>query len=169
MDFTGCKRNSLRKFLCLLLASVILLTTLCLTASGEAGDPPALVSEEYLQRQLNALRKELLEAIGSAAGAPVTDTPQKSDYRDVTLPRGSVITLGEDAEVIFRGGYAVVLTASEEVSAGVKDLATGEEVFSGEPLQFAHIYYKSAPHSRVSLLVTGEKAAFTLKGTYDIT
>lgn len=172
MGFFSFKRNSFRKPLCLLLTLVILLTALCLPVSGETSDPPALVSQEYLQKQLDALRKELLDAIGNSAGnasgAPSMAEPQESAYRDVTLPRGSVITLGDDAEVIFRGGYAVVLTVSDQVGTGITDLATGEEAFSGAFLQFAHIYYKSAPGSRVSLLVTGEKAAFTLKGTYEL-
>ena len=137
-----------------------------------SSDTPALVSQEYLQKQLEALRKELLEviakAVGNASDLPALDGPQESAYRDVTLPRGSVVTLGDDAEVIFRGGYAVVLTVSEDAGAGLADLVTGEESFSGTLLQFAHIYYKSAPGGRVSLLVTGDKAAFTLKGTYDI-
>ena len=169
MGFFG--RRLPRRCLCLALTAILLFTTLCLSVSGETGEPPALVSEEYLQKQLDALRKELLEAInaGTASDIPVTEQPQESAYRDVTLPRGSVIVLGDDAEVIFRGGYAVALTVSDAAGAGLTDLATGEEGFSGMDLQFAHIYYKSAPGSRVSLLVTGEKAAFTLKGTYEIT
>lgn len=172
MGFFGFKRRAARRPVCVLLTLCLLLTVFCLPVSGAESDPPALVSQEYLQKQLDALRKELLEAIGNAAGnasgAPVTEEPQENAYRDLTLPRGSVITLEEDAEVIFRGGYAVVLTVSDQADAGLADLATGEELFSGGYLEFAHIYYKSAPDSRVSLLVTGEKAAFTLKGTYDL-
>ena len=161
-----CERSCRR--ICFLLTLALLLAVFCLPVSGAESDPPALVSQEYLQKQLEALRKELLEAIANVSGTPVENLTQESDYLDVTLPRGSVITLGEDAEVIFRGGNAVVLTVTGEAGAGLADLATGEEVFSGTLLQFAHIYYKSAPKGRVSLLVTGEKAAFTLKGTYDI-
>lgn len=163
------KKNSLRKRVCILLTLCLLLTVLCLSVSAEGSTPPALVSEEYLQKQLEELRQELLKAIADASGTPSGDgTAQESAYRDVTLPRGSVITLGDDAEVIFRGGNAVVLTVSDEVGAGITDLATGEESFSGTFLQFAHIYYRSTPENSVCLLVTGEKAAFTLKGTYDI-
>lgn len=172
MRFFSFKRRAARRPVCVLLTLCLLLTVFCLPVSGAESDPPALVSEEYLQKQLDALRKELLEAIGHASGdvsgLPDAEEPQEGAYRDVTLPKGSVITLGEDAEVIFRGGYAVALTVSDQTDAGLTDLATGEETFSGDFLKFAHIYYKSAPDSRVSLLVTGEKAAFTLKGTYDI-
>lgn len=171
MRFFGFKKDSARRPVCMLLTLCLLFAAFCLPVAGAEADPPALVSEEYLQKQLDALRKELLEAIGNAgsiAGSPTVEQPQESAYRDVTLPRGSVITLGEDAEVIFRGGYAVALTVSDQADAGLTDLASGEELFSGAGLQFAHIYYKSAPDSRVSLLVTGEKAAFTLKGTYEI-
>lgn len=152
----------------MLLTLCLLLTVFCLPVSGAEADPPALVSQEYLQKQLDALRKELLEAIGNGSGLPVVGDTQESAYRDVTLSRGSVITLGENAEVIFRGGNAVVLTVSDQAGAGLTDLASEEEIFSGALLAFAHIYYKSAPNGRVSLLVTGEKAAFTLKGTYEI-
>ena len=168
------KGNSVCKRVCVLLAICMLLTALCLPASGvtalgEESTPPAFVSDEYLQAQLEALRRELLEAIASASGTSVPEPDaQNSVYRDVTLSRGSVIVLREDAEVIFRGGNAVVLTVSERSGEGVTDLATGEECFSGTSLQFAHIYYKSAEGGRACLLVTGDKAAFTLKGTYDI-
>lgn len=180
------KGDPTRKRVCLLLALILLLAVFCLpqvsrTVSRAESDTPApvsdtpapvsdtpvLVSQEYLQKQLEALRQELLEALAAGSGAPAGNgAPKESVYRDVTLPRGSVIALGEDAEAIFRGGNAVVLTVSEGEGEGVTDLATGEELFSGALLQFAHIYYKSAPEGRAYLLVTGEKAAFTLKGTY---
>lgn len=165
------KGTSARKHVCVLLTLVILLTVFCLPVSGAETSMPddAIVTYGYLQAQLEALRQELQEAIANASGASAGESnPQEGAYRDVTLPRGSVITLGEDAEVIFRGGDAVVLTVSDGAGSGVTDLATGEEFFSGARLQFAHIYYQSTPNSRVCLLVTGEKAAFTLKGTYAI-
>lgn len=168
-----CKRTSGKKRVCFLLTLCLLLTVFCLPVSGEESAPPALVSQEYLQKQLEALRQELLEAIeqakaGFGGDTPAATLPPESDYRDVTLPRGSVLTLGADAEVIFRGGYAVVLTVSEEAGAGITELATEQELFSGALLQFARIYYKSTPESHACVLVTGDKAAFTLKGTYEI-
>lgn len=164
----------MRKRICALLAGLLLLSVFVLPASGaEASEgetsTPALVSIEYLQNQLEALRKELLAAIAGASNGGASEEVPQGAYRDVTLPRGSVITLGDDAEVIFRGGNAVLLTVSSGEGEGATDLAAGEELFSGDALQFAHIYYKTTSHGRVSLLVTGERAAFTLKGTYAIT
>lgn len=161
-----------RKRTCILLVLSLLLVLFSLSVSGAEAEPnqDALVTYGYLQNQLDALRQELLDAIGDASGVPSAGHPQSGgSYRDVTLERGSVITLGMDAEVIFRGGNAVVLSVSDQAGAGVTELASGTELFSGAPLQFAHIYYQTTSGSRVALLVTGDKASFTLKGTYAIT
>ena len=44
----------------------------------------------------------------------------------------------------------------------------GTECFSGDLLAFGHIYYKTRGDSRAYILITGDKAAFTLRGTYEI-
>lgn len=170
-------KKTTRKRLCVLLVLTLLLAALSLTASGanpasatsEPGDD-ALVTYGYLQNQLEKLRQELLDAVGDSTGAfaqtPADGSIQNGGYRDVTLTRGSVLTLGYDAEVIFRGGSAVMITASDKAGEGITDLSSGMEFFSGAPLHFAHLYYKTNPEGCAYLLVTGEKASFTLKGTY---
>ena len=175
--------TSLKKKFSLLLALLLSLSLVALTASGEEPSdgsvPPddALVTYGYMQSQLDALRKELSlamekaieQAVAQALNGEQPDVSlPTSGYHDLTLPRGSVITLGKDAEVIFRGGHAVILTPSDRTGEGVTNLATGLELFSGMPLSFGHIYHKTTPESSASLLVTGEQAAFTLKGTYAI-
>lgn len=168
-------RNITRKRLCVLLAVTLLLAAISVTASGadtasDASEPgdDALVTYGYLQKQLDQLRQELMDAIGDSSDAfaqtPGSEETQNGGYRDITLKRGSILRLGSDTEVIFRGGSAVVITASDKAGDGITDLSTGTEFFSGAPLCFAHLYYKTNPEGCAYLLVTGEKASFTLKG-----
>jgi len=141
-------------------------------------DPNALITYGYLQSILEDLKLDILaelsESIQNGEMSVPTDTPDEggnitvgSSYTDVTFPSGTVIVLGSDAEAIFRGGDAVVITVSQSEGTGITDLSAGKECFSGEMLSFGHIYYKTDKQSRAYILVTGDKAAFTMRGTYE--
>lgn len=153
----------------------------CVSAAGSEDtsiDPDALITYGYLQSVLEDLKLEILaelsESIQNGEMSLPTDIPQEggnitvgSTYSDVSFPNGTVLVLGSDAEAIFRGGDAVILTVSQAEGTGITDLSAGKECFSGEMLSFGHIYCKTETKSRAYILVTGDKAAFTMRGTYE--
>ncbi len=174
------KQNRYIRFYAIALAVAMLFAALSFSVSAskdEASiDPNALITYGYLQSILEDLKLEILaelsESIQNNTSAP-SDTPDGGDitvgspYTDVSFPNGTVIVLGSDAEAIFRGGDAVVITVSQSEGTGITDLSAGKECFSGEMLSFGHIYYKTDKKSRAYILVTGDKAAFTMRGTYE--
>lgn len=157
------------RFCSLAIAFTMLLTAFTFTASAAGEDSEtsidsnALVTYGYLQSILEDLKLELLEELSQNGGNITVGSP----YTDVTVTEGTVIVLGSDAEAIFRGGDAVVITVSRNEGAGITDLSAGKECCSGDFLTFGHIYYKTKAESRAYILVTGDKAAFTMKGTYE--
>ncbi len=164
------------------LTAFVLALTVCVGTypmcanAAESGDAPTLVSVEYLEEQLDALRRELLgelekvKAELAEAREPDADAEAPSDgYREVTLKRGDVLTPDGDTEVLCRGGDVLLLTLTEEPGSGLTDLTDGTERFSGAPLAYAHLYRRSdGSGPEVDLLVVGEEASFTVKGTYAI-
>jgi hypothetical protein len=68
----------------------------------------------------------------------------------------------------FRGGGAVIITTSPEKGDGVSDMSSGAEFFSGRSLEFGHVYYASESKAVKYILVTGDKAYFTIRGSYEI-
>ena len=114
-----------------------------------------LINYGYLQK----FREEL-----TAQGGITVAT----EYKDVSFKEGQMILLAPDAEIIYRGGGAVVITSSGEENEGITDMAEGRELFSGEALEYGHIYYASESESRKAILVTGAKAHFTVRGDYEI-
>ena len=153
------------RLLAVLLAAVSVLTFVAAGAEGTESETPippeTPVTYGYLEVFGEKLRSDILSQVGSG-------TPQAGGYRDETLPRGSVILLSENTELIFRGGSAVVITSSGTDREGVADLSSGRELYSGESLEFAHIYHISAGESRRAVLVTGDKAYFTVRGDYEV-
>lgn len=123
----------------------------------------APVSRDFLFNQLEEFKKQLLAEIGE--GGVSTGG---SGYHDVTLTEGQMILLGADCEVIFRGGSASAITSSCNQGDGITDVSAETELFSGEALEFSHIYYPSGSDAKKAILVTSSNAYFTLKGTYDI-
>lgn len=162
------------------LTAVVLALTVCVGTypmcanAAESGDVPTLVSVEYLEEQLDALRRELLGELekvkAELADAQKPDAEAPSDgYREVTLRRGDVLTPDGDTEVLCRGGDVLLLTLTEEPGSGLTDLTDGAERFSGASLEYAHLYRRSdGAGPEVDLLVVGEEASFTVKGTYAI-
>lgn len=177
------KHNRYTRFYAIALAIAVLFAAVsfCVSATGSDDtsiDPNALITYGYLQSVLEDLKLEILaelsESIQNGEMSVPTDTPDGdgtitvgSPYTDVTFPSGTVIVLGSDAEAIFRGGDAVVISVSQSEGNGIFDLSAGKECFSGELLSFGHIYYKPNTKSRAYILVTGDKAAFTMRGTYE--
>lgn len=128
-------------------------------------DSNALVTYGYLQTMLEQWKQELLRELAqSDSDVPVT---LPSSYTEISLSQGTILQLHGETEAIFRGGDAIVITVSAEAGRGLTDLSANRECFSGEFLQFGHIYYKTNAQSRTYILITGERAAFTMKGTYE--
>ena len=176
------KHNRYTRFYAFALALSILFGALSLGVFAKGDDdhsidPNALITYGYLQSILEDLKLEILadisESIQNGSTTVPSDKPDGgnitvgSPYTDVTFASGTVIVLGSDAEAIFRGGDAVVITVSSSEGTGITDLSAGKECFSGEMLSFGHIYYKTDKKSRAYILVTGDKAAFTMRGTYE--
>ena len=122
-----------------------------------------LINYGYLQKFREELKQELIEELTAQGGITVA-----TEYKDVSFKEGQMILLAPDAEIIYRGGGAVVITSSGEENEGITDMAEGRELFSGEALEYGHIYYASESESRKAILVTGAKAYFTVRGDYEI-
>ena len=124
------------------------------------GDPHAPVSRDYLFAYMEEFKKQLLAELGGSASG------NTSGYGDVTLSKGQTILLSGDCEIIFRGGNAVAVTSSCLEGDGLSDISVGKEIFSGEKLEFGHIYYPSGSSAKKAILITSNVAYFTLKGNY---
>ena len=151
--------------LALLFACVTCALPMKASAENEDSIPEdALITYGYLQSILEDLRLQLLEELAGQGGSIVIE----SEYKEVSLKKGDVLVLSTDCEAIFRGGDAAVITSSCTEGEGLTDLSMGTERFSGDLLEFGHIYYKTHGDSRAYILIVGDKAVFTLKGTYEI-
>ena len=176
------KHSRYIRFYAIALAVAVLFAALSFGVSATGSDdtsidPNALITYGYLQSVLEDLKLDILaeiaESLQNGEISVPTDTPDGgnitvgSSYTDVTFQSGTVIVLNSDAEAIFRGGDAVIITVAQSEGTGITDLSAGKECFSGEMLSFGHIYYKTDKKSRAYILVTGDKAAFTMRGTYE--
>ena len=126
-------------------------------------DPSTLIDYGYLQIFKEELRQEILDELLAEGGITVATT-----YEDISVKEGQMIVLSPNTEVIYRGGNAVVITPSIGENEGITDMSEGKELFSGEPLEYGHIYYSSASDSRKAILVTGSNAYFTVRGDYEL-
>lgn len=161
----------------LLIAVMVLTFSLCITVTaGQATAAAAAVSEsdplvtlsyvnEVLKPQIIA---EVLRQTGYGNNSAAAVTAGSSAYLDIDLESGKMIMLGANCEFIYRGGGAVIITTSPEKGDGVSDMSTGAEFFSGKPLEFGHVYYASESKAVKYILVTGNKAYFTIRGSYEI-
>ena len=109
------------------------------------------------------LKKEIIAEL-TASGGITIETP----YNDLSATKGQLILLSPDSELIYRGGGAVVVTASFNAGEGLKDMSAGSELFSGNPLEYGHIYFCSSNQQKIAVLVTGDTAYFTIRGGYEI-
>lgn len=117
----------------------------------------------YLKIFKEQLRQEIIEELTASGGITVT-----TDYEDVSFAEGQMIILSPNAELIYRGGGAVAITSSDAQNEGLTDMSIGRELFSGESLEYGHIYYSSESNSRKAVLITGGTAYFTVRGDYEI-
>lgn len=160
-----------RRFLLVFMA-LLTVFLLCITASAKESDTPEtvasdsdpLVSLSYVNEVLKPqIIAEVLEKVGSGE-----ITTAGSVYNDINLEGGKMLMLGTDCEFIYRGGGAVIITTSPEEGDGVADMSDGQEFFSGKSLQFGHVYYASESDAVKYILITGERAYFTIRGNYEI-
>ena len=146
-------------------ATLLLAATLTIaSAEQEKPDKNALVTYGYIEKLKSELKQELLaELSGSEAG-----TVAGGLYADIDLTEGQTLTLAPESEIIYRGGGAVVITSSQEAGDGIMDMSTGTECFSGGALTYGHVYYASESTAKKCILAVGQKAYFTVRGSYEI-
>lgn len=123
-----------------------------------------LITYGYLKQFKEELKQEILNEIAANGGSVTVE----STYKDISLNVGQTLILSPETEVIYRGGGAVAVTSSNGQAQGLTDMSVGKELFSGELLEYGHIYFASATDSKKAILVTGDKAYFTVRGDYDI-
>lgn len=135
------------------------------SAEGEVSIPDDTpVSYGYLLGEFKEqLKQELIAELAQEGGITLN-----SLYQDISADEGQLVLLSADCEVIYRGGGAVAISSSDDDNEGITDMSKGTELFSGEPLEYGHIYYSSDSESKKAILVTGSKAYFTIRGAYEI-
>ncbi len=121
------------------------------------------VTYGYLLTFKEQLRQELIEELTAEGGITIATT-----YEDISVKEGEIILLSPDTEVIYRGGGAVAITSTDNENDGLTDMSGGTEIFSGEALEYGHIYHSSSSESKKAILVTGSSAYFTVRGDYEI-
>lgn len=122
-----------------------------------------LVTYGYLKKLREQLKQEIVAELTDAGGITVGAV-----YNEVSAKEGELILLSAETELIYRGGGAVAITSSAETGEGITDMSGNTELFSGEALEYGHIYYSSASESKKAVLVTGKTAYFTIRGSYEI-
>lgn len=171
----------MKKFIVPLLLVCLLVATLSVntmrssaeTADGEAktaseSNSDALIPDETLVTygMLLKIKDELRQEIVSELlqdGVSVQTT-----YNDICVNQGELLILSPDSEIIYRGGGAIAITSSEGQTEGITDMSANTEIFSGMPLEYGHIYHSSASEATKAILVTGDRAYFTVRGDYEI-
>ncbi len=123
-----------------------------------------LVTYGYLKQLREELKKEILAELASQGEIEIGT----GAYREVTAQKGQIIVLSKECEIIYRGGNAVAITASDGENCGITDMSAGKELFSGDSLEYGHIYFASASDSEKAVLVIGEMAYFTVRGDYEL-
>ena len=123
-----------------------------------------LITYGYLEQFREELKQEILNEIAANGGSVTVE----SIYKDISLTSGQTLILSPETEIIYRGGGAVAITSSNDVAQGLTDMSASKEIISGKALEYGHIYFASASDSKKAILVTGDKAYFTVRGDYDI-
>ena len=140
-----------------------------LISAAEANETSSAIPDDtaitygYLKIFKEQLRQEIIAELTASGGITVT-----TDYEDISFSEGQMIILSPNAELIYRGGGAVAITSSNAQNEGLTDMSIGRELFSGESLEYGHIYYASESSSRKAVLITGGTAYFTVRGDYEI-
>jgi hypothetical protein len=157
----------------LFIAVMVLTFSLCVTVTAgqtsvaaTASESDPLVTLSYVNEVLKP--QIIAEVLKQTGGNGYVNGSGTSAYLDIDLDSGKMIMLGANCEFIYRGGGAVIITTSPEKGDGVSDMSTGAEFFSGKPLEFGHVYFASESKAVKYILVTGSKAYFTIRGSYEI-
>lgn len=149
---------------CLPIASMSIIAKGENTADAAEFDPDnTFVTYGYLEKFKEELRREIIEELMQEGGISIS-----SEYKDISLKEGEILILSPESEVIYRGGNAVAITSTDKKGDGITDMSTSHELFSGEALEYGHIYYASSSESRRAILVVGSTAYFTVRGSYEI-
>ncbi len=157
--------DSIKRLIISAVTILLIITVISIPASAESRDDDPLVTLSYVNEVLKPqIVAEVLEQLGIDTVVVTTD----SAYKDISAESGSIFILGADCELIYRGGGAVIITTSTEIGDGVTDMSVGKEFFSGKPLEFGHVYYSSESDAKKYILVTGPRAYFTIRGSYEI-
>lgn len=125
------------------------------------------VTYGYLQQFKEEIKQDIIDEVVSQ----ITEngiSGNNQGYQEVFASQGKTVILYPDSEIIYRGGGASVITNSKGENQGITDMSLGKELFSGQPLEYGHIYYASSSESTKAILITGEKAYFTIRGNYEI-
>lgn len=162
---------SVKKINVLLVLAVLLVAvvpfyavnTFAKNESSATIDPDTLITYGYLQQFKEELKQEIIDELTANGGITVTTA-----YEDISLKKGQIIILSADSEIIYRGGGAAAVTSSNDSGEGITDMSENTELFSGESLEYGHIYFASEGSSRRAILVTGDTAYFTVRGYYEI-
>ncbi len=134
------------------------------SAEGETSEEEyILVPKSYLESLRDEIKKEVL-----AEFQEELDKATQTGYKEVTAKQGQVILLTRDSEIIYRGGGAVAITSTNASGEGIWDISCSKEIFSGQKLEFGHIYSFSKTDSVKAVLITGVQASFTVRGNYEI-
>ena len=135
------------------------------TSSDDLGFDPekTVVTYDMLMKFKEEFRAELLEELAAEGGITIKNT-----YEDIDVKEGEIILLSPAAEVIYRGGGAVAITSSDSENDGITDMSSGTEIFSGEALEYGHIYYLTETDSKAAILILSDKAVITARGSYEI-
>lgn len=173
------ERHQVKRFIVPLLLLAVMLAVLPIAAlhgvaetGTEQGEGSAaeseipddtLVTYGYLKQLREQLKKEIIAEL-TASGGITVDTV----YNEVVVKEGEIILLSSESELIYRGGGAVAITSSNKEGEGITDMSGNTEIFSGEALEYGHIYFSSASQSKKAVLVTGASAYFTIRGSYEI-
>ena len=131
-------------------------------AENKTTDKDPVITYSYLQLFGEQLKAEILAELLNG------DASVGSSYKDISATQGQIIYIQPGTEIIYRGGNAVVITAGKDEGDGIVDISAGIELFSGQSLEFGHIYYPGTADSRKAILVTGSMALFTVRGEYEI-
>ncbi len=152
----------------IVMAVIIIVTAAAVTATG-AGDGEVSIPDDTLitYGNLEAIKEQLkAEIIAELLQSGGIESAGGSEYVNLVLKRGDIITLGVGCEVICRSEGACVISASCDSGDGVIDMASGNELFSGMPLEYGHIYYGGSGSAKKCIVITGEQVMLTLRGEY---
>lgn len=122
-----------------------------------------VITYGYLEVFKEQLKQELIEELSASGGITLS-----SAYQDISATEGQLILLAPNSEVIYRGGGAAAVTSSDKKGEGITDMSLGTEIFSGEPLEYGHIYHASESDSKKAIIITGPEAYFTIRGEYEL-